>query len=137
MPVEAVKIEGLKEVQKALKALDGESQKQLRLVFNEAAELVVARARPLVPTRSGRARGSIKAASGQREAKVKAGGARVPYYGWLDFGGSTGRKRTTRRKFLKDGRYIYPSYSRIRPQLIDVMEDGLSRLVREAGLLDG
>lgn len=129
-----IKIEGLRELQAALKDMDGESQKQLRLVLNDAAELVVSGARRRVPSRSGRARGSIKASSGQREAKVKGGSARAPYYPWLDFGGSVGRNNSIKRPFLKDGRFIYATYNDRRAAIFKSLEKGLTKLVKESGL---
>lgn len=131
---EVVRIEGLKELQGRLRKLDGQSQKQLRLVLNEAADIVVTHARPLVPRRTGRAAASIKARSQQRKAIVKAGGSRVPYYAWLDFGGAVGRKNSIRRDFLKDGRYLYPTLSDRRGEIQDKMEQGLNELIRKAGL---
>ena len=131
---QAVQVKGLVEFQRALKQLDGESQKQLRLVFNDAAELVAGRASRLVPVNSGKARRSVRALSTQREGRVAGGSGRVPYYPWLDFGGSVGRKRSVRRKFLRDGRYIYASYNRLRPQVIERLEEGMTRLIKEAGL---
>lgn len=134
---QAVKVEGLIDVQRALKAADGESQKMLRLVFNDAATEVADRASSLIPSRSGRARRSVRAASTQREGRVKGGGARVRYYPWLDFGGSVGRRASVKRPFLKEGRYIYASYARVRPRLVDMMEEGLNELVKSAGLDGG
>ena len=131
-----ISVRGLRELQAALKAGDGESQKQLRVVMNDAAEVVAGGARSLVPSRSGRARGSVRAASSQREARVFGGGARVPYYGWLDFGGRTGRGRSVRRSFRKDGRYIYPTYERRRRWVYARLAKGLEELIRRTGLGD-
>ena len=41
MTVDPIKINGLTQFQRALKTMDGESQKQLRVVFNRAADLIV------------------------------------------------------------------------------------------------
>lgn len=139
--VEPIKIENLRELQSALKQLDGESQKQIRVVFNEAAEIIVEGARRLVPRGpSGDARASLKAMSGQREAKVVGGGRKAPYYPWLDFGGRVGRGRTglntgsVHRKFIESGRYIYPTLSRNRQEILETMAEGLARAARDAGL---
>lgn len=131
---EVLRIEGLREFQAKLKAADGQTQKRLRLVLNSAADLIVTGARPLVPVRTGKAANSLKAQSSQRLARVKAGGAKVPYYGWLDFGGSVGRQNSIHRPFLKDGRYIYPTYDANRPQILNIIEDGLSEIITGAKL---
>lgn len=139
--VDPIRIQGLREFQSALKQMDGESQKMIRGVLNEAANLVVTKAKPMIPVRSGKARASLRAGSSQREARVKAGGAKVPYYGWLDFGGRTGRGRTgpktgsVNRPFIEEGRYIYPVVSEIRPTVLKAMEAGLADLAKSAGLV--
>lgn len=133
-----IKVDGARELQAALKDLDGEAQKQLRLVFNDAAEVVAGGARRLVPSRSGRARGSIRATSSQRAAKVTGGSARIRYYGWLDFGGDrVGRGGgVAGRPFLKDGRYIYATYNRRRPWVLERLGKGLEDLIKRTGLGD-
>jgi hypothetical protein len=68
-----------------------------------------------VPRRTGRAGGTIKAASTRTEARVSEGGARAPYMPWLDFGGRVGRKNSVKRPFLKEGRYIWKSFGAHRP----------------------
>lgn len=133
VPADAIKLQGLKELQAALKRLDGESQKMLRVVFNDAADIVVTDARRGVPTRTGKARASVKAQSGQREARVIGGGKRVPWYPWLDFGGRVGRDRSIHRRFEPDGRYIYPAYRRNRGEVFDAMQTGLVKLLRSVG----
>jgi hypothetical protein len=132
--VSPIRVEGLRELQAALKAADGESQKQLRVIGNDAAEVIVAGAQRLVPRRSGRARGSIKARSGQREVRIVAGGGRAPYYAWLDFGGSVGRGGSVSRPFLRTGRYLYPTYRRRRGALVTELEKGLRKIVDAAGM---
>lgn len=134
MLVEPVRIKGLREFQAQLRAIDEDLPKQLRVVFNDAAELVAADARRRVPTRSGRAKASIKVASQQRKVAVKAGGTRARYYPWLDYGGRVGRKRSVRRVFRPDGRYLYPAYRRHRDDVIDLAAAGMERLARDAGL---
>ena len=140
--IDQIKIAGLRDFQKALKDMDGESQKKLRLVLNQAADVVVDRARPLIPHDGGTAKASLKAQSSQREVRVKAGGAKASYYPWLDFGGSVGRGHIPRkagsgaikRPFRSKGRYIYPSYEKSRNQVHDALVEGLANLAQEAGL---
>jgi hypothetical protein len=129
-----IKITGLRELQASLKKMDGQSQKQLRNVLNESAEMVATGAQGLVTRRSGRAAGSIKVASSQREARVKAGGARVPYYGFLDYGGAVGRNRSVKRPFIKGGRYIYPTYDAKRGAIETKIQESIVKLVQDSGL---
>lgn len=129
-----IRIEGLRELQATLRALDGESQKLLRGTLNEAAETVAAGARRRVPTRTGRAKGSVKTASSQREARVKAGSAKVPYLGFLDYGGRVGIGRSVSRPFVRSGRYVYPAYDANRDSIMKGLSDSIGRLITRAGL---
>lgn len=132
----AVRIEGLRELQRGLKSLDRDLPKALRLAFNDAADIIVDDAKPRVPRLTGRAAGTVKARSTQTAARVTAGGSRAPYYPWLDFGGRVGRRRSVRRPFLKDGRYIYNAYFRRRDsgEFQDALQDALVQVARRAGL---
>jgi hypothetical protein len=132
--VEQVKITGLRDFQAALKQMDGETQKQLRVVMNKAADLVVMEAKQRVPRRSGAAASSIRAGSSQRAASVKAGSRKAPYYPWLDFGGRVGRGKSIKRPFRAGGRYVYPAYGDVRTKVQDTLEAELAALARHAGL---
>lgn len=130
-----ITIRGLRDFQAALKAMDGESQKKLRVAMNAAAELVADRARRGVPRKSGAAKGSIKAQSQQRVARVVGGSRKAPYFGWLDFGGEGRRKgRPAPRPFRKEGRYIYPAFSAEYDAVLAELENQLVGLARDAGL---
>ena len=131
---DAIKITGLRDLQAALKQMDGEAQKQLRGVLNEAAEIVVSGARAGFPTKTGRAKGTIKVMSSQREARVKEGSAKAPYAPWLDYGGRVGPKRSVSRPFVKTGRYVYPAYNRSRDDILDALSAALAELITRAGL---
>ena len=133
--VEPIRIEGLRDLQKAMRQASEGSQKQLRVVFNEAAETVAGGARSRVPRGpSGAARASLKPMSGQREAKVVAGGKKAPYYPWLDFGGRVGRNRSVERRFIDGGRYLYPSWSANRKSILVALAESVARVARDAGL---
>lgn len=123
MAVDPIRITGLVELQRALKAADGESQKQLRVVLNEAAEVVAAEARKHVPVRTGAARKSYRAQSGQRDAKVIAGTTKVNYVRVLEFGGRAPR----------EGRYLLPAWNKKRAAVTTMLEESLVALARNAG----
>lgn len=148
-----IKIVGLRDFQASLRRVDRDLPKQLRVIFNEAAEIVAVDARRKVPVRSGRAKATVKALSQQRKGIVQGGGPRAPYYPWLDFGGTVGRGRTGRggvlsaagradfgtagsvsRPFYKAGRYIYPSYKRHQEDVMDIAAAGMVELAHRAGL---
>lgn len=132
--VDPIKVTGLREFQRALKQMDGESQKQLRVVLNQSAETVARGAARRVPTLTGRARASLRAMSSQREARVMGGSKKVSYYGWLDFGGRIGRDKSQRRPFVQAGRYMYPTFAANRDSIYRALQAGLADLARNAGL---
>lgn len=132
---EAIQIEGLAEFRRGLLAIEADwsATEGLKRVGDEAAGLVVAWAKPRIPRADGRAADSVRASSTQTAAKVTGGGARVPYYPWLDFGGRVGRKRSVHRPFDKSGRYIYPGFEAVRPDVIRTLAEGFTRTIRKVG----
>jgi hypothetical protein len=132
--IEPIRISGLAEFQKALRNAGDGLQKQLRLVFNDAADIVVPRARPRLPRRTGALQASLRASSGQRDARVTLGKAKTPYAGFIEFGGRVGRNKSVRRPFIVGGRTIYPAVRSEEAQIAEAMAKGLNRLADEAGL---
>ena len=131
---DAIAIDGLSQFVRNLKALDREVPKALRLAFNAAADVVVQDARASVPSRSGKARGSVKARSTQTASRVVGGGNRAPYYPWLDFGGRVGKGKSVHRPFLKYGRYIYNSWYDNQPKYVKLLEEALLDAASSAGI---
>lgn len=133
----AIQVEGLAEFRRGLRQVHRNLPRAVRRVANDAAEIVVAAARPgvpLGPAERGHAVQSIRTASTQSSGRVKGGGARFPYYPWLDFGGRVGRDRSVYRRVIRRGRYIYPAFVDNREQITEEMEQGLQRLARSAGI---
>lgn len=116
MPAE-IQVEGLAAFRRGLKQIDPQLQKDFRNEILPIARKVADDARGRVPSRSGRARGSIKAGVSGNNAYVQGGKSSVPYYGWLDFGSRTpksGQPRSTgpwkgSGTGPKRGRAIYPA----------------------------
>lgn len=134
MERQRITITGIREFQKALRDMDANLPKQLRIALNKASDLVITKARPLIPARTGRAANSLKVRSTQRVARIAAGGKRAPYYPWLDFGGKVGRHDSVDRKFYTEGRYIYPTLRKNRDEITGIMQMALADLARDAGL---
>lgn len=134
--IEPIKVEGLREFQRALRGLDADLPKALRKALNNAVNIVVDDAKPRIPRRSGRMAASLKAQSSQTKARIKGGGNRAAYFGWIDFGG----KRKGRgggivtRPFRKSGRYIWKSFGDKREQVISGLEEALVEVAKQAGL---
>jgi len=115
MVASGVRVDGLKELRRALNRVDPELTKQLRKDLLEVGKDVAADARGRVPSRSGKARGSIRAGASGNSAYVAGGKKTVPYYGWLDFGSRSARSGRPRSvgpwkgtgSGPKKGRFIY------------------------------
>lgn len=131
---EAVSIDGYAQFVKSLKRLDADAPKMNRQAMNAAAEIVLGYARPRVPRRTGRAASTLKAKSTQTAVRVQAGGSKAPWYPWLDFGGRVGRKKSVKRPFIGEGRYIYPALSAKRQEFEAAIAGALVDTARSAGL---
>lgn len=133
-----IEITGLAGLSRGLRAVDSDAPKELRLVFNDSADLLVDRTRPKIPVRTGRSRASLKARSTRTAARVAVGGTRAPWYPWLDFGGQGRVKgRPAARPFVAEGRYFYPTLREIRPELEQRLQEGITNVIERAGLVEG
>jgi hypothetical protein len=80
-----IKVEGLRETIKDLQALGVEKQDFVNVNL-EAAEILMNAARPLVPVRSGKLLGSMRASKTVQYAQVSLGRAKIPYAGPIHYG---------------------------------------------------
>ncbi len=134
MASNAVHIDGLSQFVRNLKKLDADLPKVLRVSFNDALTIVVDYARPRVPAKSGKARGSIKTKSTRTQARVSAGGRKAPYYPWLDFGGRGPNNRPAPRPFHRDGRYLWHALVVKRDEFHAAMTKALVGVAEQAGI---
>lgn len=132
--VDAVAIEGFRDLRRALRALGTEAPRALRVAGNQAAKLVIDRAVPMVPRRTGKAATSIKARSSQTAVRIASGGRAAPYFPWLDYGGKVGRNDTASRPFVADGRYVYAAYRAEKPAFAETLNEALRTIADDAGL---
>jgi hypothetical protein len=127
-------VRGLAEFSRSLRKVDSEAAKGLRVASNEAADFLINATRPKMPSRTGAARKSLKARSTRTAVRVSMGGPRAPYVPWLDFGGHVGRGNSVRRPFIKEGRYLYPTFHANRDQFQQILQESLVRAAESAGL---
>lgn len=135
MSESAIKIDGLNQFVRNLKRLDADLPKALRIGFNDAAGIVVAAARPLVPHRTGKAAASIRVSSTRSAVRVLEGGAKAPYMPWLDYGGRTGRKRSVKRPFIGDGRFLYPTFYKHGEEVHEAIVKALLDVAEQSGVV--
>ena len=118
----AAEVRGLKELQRELRAADPELARQLQQVNKRLVEGVVDEARSAAgPSVSTRAKGSIRPQASGREARVTAGGARVPEFYGQEFGG--GRRPRTRQFPPHRGREGYFLWPTVRRRLKTAAEE--------------
>lgn len=129
-----INVEGLSEFQRALKRLDAEAPKALRLALNGVADFIIDKAKPGIPKRTGKAAASLKAKSTRTAVRISVGGRRAPYYPWLDFGGRVGRRKSIVRPYITGGRYLYPALTANRNKAIDLLGKSLHDVAESAGL---
>lgn len=135
--IEPISVEGLRRLSRQLRQIDSDAPKALRLAGNEAAGIVVSAAKarvPLGPAKGGHARNSIKAASTRTQARVSAGGTKFSYYPWLDFGGTVGPGKKSKRPFLKQGRYLWKAFADHREDVETRLRTQLEDIAQRAGL---
>lgn len=133
-----VRVDGLKELRRALGRVDPSLQKTLRGRLKTIGDKVAAKTRARMPKRSGRAAGSVKSGVSGNNAYVQGGRKTVPYYGWLDWGGTLkptgGRRGTQHRPRVAKGRYMYPVIDEMRPEITRDAVKAFEETKRELGL---
>lgn len=145
-----VHIEGLDELRKSLKQYGDHAPKELKAELKTAGGRVVSDAQRRLgasigknlkrPARStGRAVASLRVLSNNKGVFIAGGKARVPYYGWLDFGGKLGpkgsrRNTQTQRPFMRSGRAIYPAINENQEHLRSAAEQAMGHARTKAGL---
>lgn len=129
-----LEVEGLAAVQRSLREVGPAAAKGLRLALNEAADLLIAKVTPTIPSLTGAARRSLKARSTGKAVRIAVGGRRAPYYPWLDFGGRTGPRRSVVRPYIADGRYLYPGLRANRDDIQRLIDRRIREVARDAGL---
>lgn len=82
----AQQIEGLKEVNAALRSMSKATRDDMKETHKKAAAIVIDGAKRFVPVRTGRLAASIRDGSTQRMGRVRVGSASVPYAGPIHFG---------------------------------------------------
>jgi hypothetical protein len=133
MPSAAIKITGIKELNKALRKGSADLPKKVRLALNEASADIAKGAAAKVPKRTGRAAASYKVRSTRTAARIVMGGNKAPYTPWLDFGGHVGKNKSVERKFYTDGRYLFPTLAKQKPEFTEKLLRLLVEIAAEAG----
>lgn len=137
-----VKVEGLKELRKALKDVDPELQKQLRVELKKVAEIVATDARSKAAGFSRRAADTIRATSSGDKVLIRGGESKLAWYGWADFGSRTpvsGNPRSVgpwagSGAGPARGRFIYAALDDKFDEVVQAVDDAVNEATRKAGL---
>lgn len=130
-----VEIQGVRDLQKALRQISKEAVKELSEGLAEVTQVVLNEARPLVDRgKTGNAQASMKVKKNQRGAQLAVGGTKAPYFQWLEWGGRTGINKSVSRPFIPEGRSIYPTLRKKSPLLRKMTDELMKKLIEKHGL---
>lgn len=129
-----ISVDGLTKFSRALKKIDTDAPKELRAELKTIADVLVDETRPQIPKRTGNAARSLKPRATRNTVKISVGGTKAPYYPWLDFGGRTGIHKSVGRKFYTEGRYLYPTFRKMKPEIEAMLIKAIRRTATEAGM---
>lgn len=133
-----VKVDGLTELNRALKAIGPEAQKELKTASKKVATFVAADAASAARSLGGvaaKTAPSIKPVGGVSGSGVAFGGARYPFAGGAEFGSIRFKQfRPFRGSDSSAGYFVYPSIrrdsDRIETEFTDAIDDILDRNLR-------
>ena len=140
-----VQVDGLRQLRNAMRKAEAGSQKFLQVHLKQVAINVANHARDKVPSLTGAARDSVRAYATTESAYIRGGGEKVPYFPWLDFGGTTGRGHypgrawsgSSRRDWygrpFGSGRYIYPTIYDESDEILQAVMEAIDEAEVEAG----
>jgi hypothetical protein len=135
----SVKIEGLGQLQKQLKALEADKQ-DLMDANLEAAETLLTASKPLVPVRSGALAATLKASKSQRFAQAVAGTNKVPYanpihWGWSIVGSNhRGTLKPGTFRNIKPEPFFAKALGYTKDKIMVDYENAMQKLIDKYGL---
>lgn len=128
-----MRVEGISQLLRGLRAIDRELPKQLQREYKAHAQSAV----PLVraaysaryTTRTGRGAGSIRAVATERGGGVRIGGARAVYMPGQEFGSNRKKQFAPR---VPGGRFLNPTVRRLAPAARKRELEALDRALAQA-----
>lgn len=141
-----IKVVGIIDLNKALKATADGAPKEMQQGLKEIAAVIARATASKVPARTGRAASSYKPRATQTGAGIAFGGKAAPWTPWLEFGGSVGPghvagvpfsgaiRRPWEGRPVGDGRYLYPTISEHHDETNEKVLDLMAKLAERHGL---
>jgi hypothetical protein len=129
-----IRVEGLKAVQRAVRALPKEVQDSMKAVHAAAAQPVVAEALARVPRRSGNLASTIRVSATRRAGRVMAGRASVPYAGVIHYGWPSRQvvfgKPTNSPVPIRPQPFLTDALRSRHTQVLSIYQRGIDRVVQ-------
>jgi HK97 gp10 family phage protein len=129
MPAD-VQIEGLKELRRAMRAMDAGIVKEVNAVLREAVQPIAADAASHAPYAEGKLRSSVRAGATAKGAFIRS---RAEYAGVQEFGGTIRFTNRQRSIHIKPQPYMWPAAKRGTDGAVDRVGDALDRLTTAHG----
>jgi hypothetical protein len=134
----AIEVHGLRELNRALKQVEGGTPNALRDTNKKVAQTVTTKARSNAASLGGVAAHvapSLSAVAGATSAGVAGGGARYPMFGGAEFGSIRYKQFAPWRGNGPDaGYFLYPAIRDEAPHIEEQYAEALNELTRKAGL---
>ncbi len=131
-----IRVDGLRELSRALKTMDKELGKDLQKANKSAATLVASHAAAAAYSLGGVAghvAPSLKASAGRQSASVSGGGAAYPMFGGAEFGSIRFHQFQPWRGSDSDaGYFLYPTIRRDVDQIVELYAEALDNLLGKA-----
>lgn len=135
---EGVQVEGLRELNKGLRAMGPEAQKELKAVNRKVAELVAADSRAAALSLGGvaaKAAPSIRVSASASGAGIGFGGPRYPFAGGAEFGALNFKQfKPWRGNDSSAGYFVYPSIRRDADQIETEYTTAIIELAERLGI---
>ncbi len=122
----AVKIQGLREVQRALGDLSGDLKNEMKPTHLKAAQIVLPEAQRLAPFRTGNLSASLRASATRTGGRIRAGSAAVPYAGPIHFGWPA--------RSIRPQPFVYEALDPRRDEVLEVYTKRLNELIVSYGI---
>jgi len=118
-----VRVEGLSKTVRALSAAGADTQ-DMKELMHSLGMLVVSAANP--PSLTGTLTGTLRAGRGKTKAVVRAGGARAPYAGVIEYGWPAHN--------ISAQHYLQSALQAERGDILDALDKGLDDILRKNNL---
>lgn len=121
----SVKVEGLTALVRDMQAL-GVEVDDLKAAFGTIADRGAQLAASFAPRRTGKLAASIKPSKAKNKAIVRAGGARVPYAGAVNYGWPA--------HGIRASRFLQRTDEALAPDAVNEIDTALTKLITDLGL---